>query len=82
MRRLLPLVTAAGLGACAPIPGPVVVEAVVPAQGDVGGVGIDDVTLERVLDLRTGHGRDFDVRGDTTGALDLMALCSADDAPR
>ena len=80
LRRLLPLVTAAGLGACAPIPGPVVVEAVVPAQGDVGGVGIDDVTLERVLDLRTGHGRDFDVRGDfKVNATDFQDLTGSFD---
>jgi hypothetical protein len=64
LRRLLPLAFFVVGGACAPIAGPVVVEAVVPVPGDPGGVGIGDVTLERVLDLRTGHGRDFDVRGD------------------
>ena len=80
LSRLLPLVTAAGLGACAPIPGPVVVEAVVPVQGDIGGVGIGDVTLERVLDLRTGHGRDFDVRGDfKVNATDFQDLTGSFD---
>jgi hypothetical protein len=57
-----------------------VVEAVVPVQGDVGGVGIDDVTLERVLDLRTGHGRDFDVRGDfKVNATDFQDLTGSFD---
>lgn len=50
--------------ACAPIEGPVVVEALVPAEDGGGTVVIDDVTLERIVDLRTGRGQDFDVRGD------------------
>jgi hypothetical protein len=57
------LAVAVMMGAsCAPIEGPVLVEAVVLADG--GEVVIDDVQLERILDLRTGRGRDFDVRGD------------------
>ncbi len=50
--------------ACAPVEGPVVVEALVPDADAEGGVALADVTLERILDLRTGRGRDFDVRGD------------------
>ncbi len=53
-----------GAAACAPIEGPVVVEALIPDEGAEGGVALGDVTLERIIDLRTGRGRDFDVRGE------------------
>jgi hypothetical protein len=57
-----------------------VVEAVVPVPGDAGRVGIGDVTLERVLDLRTGRGRDFDVRGDfKINATDFLDMTGSFD---
>jgi hypothetical protein len=83
LKGLFPLVAASvatfAIG-CAPIAGPVVVEAVVPVPGDAGGVGIGDVTLERILDLRTGRGRDFDVRGDfKVNATDFQDLSGSFD---
>jgi len=54
----------AGASACDPLGSPVVVEALVPDSSARGGVALNDVTLERMLDLRTGRGQDFDVRGD------------------
>ncbi len=49
------------VGACAPIEGPVTVEALV---GDgAGGATFGDVELVTVEDLRTGRGSDFDVVG-------------------
>ena len=44
-----------GVGAaCDPLGGPMVVEALVPDDSARGGVALQDVTLERVVDLRTG----------------------------
>ena len=48
---------------CAPIAGPVTVEAVVPIFGAVGGVTLGDVTLKTVTDLERGEGEAYDVRG-------------------
>lgn len=57
------VVVAVVLGACAPIGGPVTVEALVPDPDARGGVRLDDVVLESVVDLQRGAGSLFDVRG-------------------
>jgi hypothetical protein len=49
--------------ACAPIAGPVLVEAIVADPGDEQGVRLDDVELDSVTDLRAGEGALFSVRG-------------------
>ena len=62
---ILVVIGVVGVGAaCDPLGGPMVVEALVPDDSARGGVSLQDVTLERVVDLRTGRGLDFDVRGD------------------
>lgn len=53
-------VVAAG---CAPVGGPVVVEALVPDVEARGGVALGDVELDSVIDLQRGQGELFDVRG-------------------
>lgn len=53
----------AALAACAPIEGPVTVEALVSDADAEGGVSLKDVDLETVTDLRAGRGEDFDVVG-------------------
>lgn len=50
-------------GACAPIDGPIFVEALVPDADERGGVRLDDVVLDSVTDLQRGQGSLFDVRG-------------------
>ncbi|MBI1947339.1 MAG: hypothetical protein HYS27_16715 [Deltaproteobacteria bacterium] len=50
-------------GACAPIEGPVTVEALVSDPDAEGGARLDDVVLTTVTDLRAGQGADFDVVG-------------------
>lgn len=87
LRRLVPsvfvgvvVVVVVVTAACAPVPGPATVEAIVPSPGDVGGVEIGDVVLERILDLRTGHGLDFNVRGDfKVNATDFQDLSGSFD---
>lgn len=49
--------------ACAPIEGPVVVEAVVPDRDADGFSALGDVQLDTVLDLRAGRTERFDIRG-------------------
>ena len=76
---MVSLALAAAVGACAPIPGPVVVEAVVPDLEAEGFVTLADVTLQTVVDLNTGRAERFDVRGDfKVNATDLTDL-SGDD---
>lgn len=61
-RLAVPCVLVAVVG-CAPVDGPVVVEALVPVAGAAGGVGFGDVELASVTDLQRGRGALFDVRG-------------------
>ena len=49
--------------ACAPVEGPLTVEALVSDPDAEGGAHLDDVELRTVTDLRTGRGADFDVVG-------------------
>lgn len=64
------------LGGCGPLAGPVVVEALVADPGTEDGVRLDDVTLDTVLDLRTGSGELFDARG----GLQMAGLTVSDSA--
>jgi hypothetical protein len=67
-----------GLG-CAPVAGPVVVEALVPDPAARGGSRLDDVTLETVTDLGAGKGELFDVRGGLkVNVTDLNAIAADD----
>lgn len=50
-------------GACAPIAGPVTVEALVPDNSARGSVALGDVELSSVTNLQRGSGSLFDVRG-------------------
>jgi hypothetical protein len=58
------LAAVATLAGCrgGPVPGPVVVEALVASLDDPRSFALDDVVLERVTDLRSGEGELFDVR--------------------
>ena len=79
MLRFSSVVVVACAAACAPIPGPVVVEAVVPDLDSDGFVTLDDVTLQTVVDLNTGRGARFDVRGDfKLNSTDLNDLGAGD----
>jgi hypothetical protein len=51
------------LGACAPVSGPVTVEALVHDPSDADGTRLGDVVLETVTDLSTGEGELFSLRG-------------------
>lgn len=65
------LVLALGV-ACAPVGGPVTVEALVSDPDAEGGARLDDVVLDTVTDLRTGSGASFDVVGGLTMVADRM----------
>lgn len=62
MRFVALLMTSACVG-CAPIAGPVLVEALVADPEAENGVRLDDVQIETVIDLNTGDGELFDARG-------------------
>ena len=51
------------LMACAPIEGPLTVEALVSDADAEGGVSLEDIELATVTDLRAGRGEDFDIVG-------------------
>jgi hypothetical protein len=70
------IVVAAG---CAPVAGPVVVEALVPNDEARGGVAFGDVELVTVTDLQRGRGELFDVRGGLTVNLSDLDAISEDD---
>ncbi|MDP2344729.1 MAG: hypothetical protein Q8O67_27515 [Deltaproteobacteria bacterium] len=73
------VVAVVAFGACAPIGGPVVVEALVPDPEARGGSRLDDVTLESVTDLGAGKGELFDVRGGLkVNVTDLNAIAEDD----
>jgi hypothetical protein len=61
--RLAAFTLASCVVACAPIDGPVVVEAVVPDRDADGFVALADVQLDTVVDLSRGRAQRFDVRG-------------------
>lgn len=64
---------------CAPIGGPVIVEALVPDPDARGGVVLGDVVLESVIDLQRGEGSLFDVRGGlTVNVSDLNEIADDD----
>lgn len=77
--RLLSLLALA-LASCAPIEGPVLVEALVADADAEGGARLDDVELVTVTDLRAGRGEDFDVVGGLKMLNDrvLQAATAAD----
>ncbi len=70
---------AALVSACAPIAGPVVVEALVPDASARGGTKLDDVTLTSVTDLAAGKGSLFDVRGGLKVNITDLNAISEDD---
>jgi len=77
-RPLLALACLASFG-CAPVAGPVVVEALVPDLDADGFVALDDVTLQTVVDLNAGRGERFDVRGDFKVNLTDLSDLGTDD---
>lgn len=77
----LPLLVSLLAVGCAPIAGPVTVEAVVHDKEAEGGVALADVVLETVTDLSSGAGAWFDVRGGVRlGVLDVRNSLEAGDA--
>lgn len=75
VRTLIVVVIVCWGAACAPVTGPVVVEALVPDGAARGGVRLDDVTLNSVTDLVAGTGSLFDVRGGLkVNVTDLNAI--------
>jgi hypothetical protein len=62
-KNVVAIATLLGLVACAPIAGPVTVEALVPDPDEAGGVAFADVELATITDLARGTGEQFDVRG-------------------
>ena len=74
-RAVVVVVVATIVAGCAPIGGPVIVEALVPDPGERGGARLDDVTLNSVTDLGAGRGELFDVRGGLkVNVTDLEAI--------
>ncbi len=77
--RFVVCVVLCGSAGCAPVGGPVVVEALVPDADARGGVRLDDVVLESVTDLQRGLGSLFDVRGGLkVNVSDLNEIASDD----
>lgn len=74
--RIVALLVASACVGCAPIAGPVLVEALVADPEAENGVRLDDVQIETVIDLRTGEGELFDARG----GLRMAGLTVSDSA--